>query len=357
MRAFTLIELLVVIAIIALLIAILLPALDAARQAGKRAKCLANLSAIGKGMQSYASEDKRELLIPIHPRQANQADRESAYFYRTVEWFAYGGRSAPEPFIATAQLQIPPAPGGAERHIDDSGDYGAKTRPLNRYLYRDIYGSTDATVSDSSQSRGENLELFRCPSDTGYPESIKIDDSPLGNAERPCYDTIGNSYRASLAGFHTDQTWFSLGMAGHKLSAFQQASRQVVAGEPTWFNMIRWDDINQGGDRVDDSVVLTGWHRRLFVDNVLYGDGSARETNAAGLLSPDATTALAMGMEENNAKLLSRGPRWQIDNWPVPGVKIRGGFPGQNPSVNVGAIGAISTRFWPFAGAKDIRRQ
>lgn len=43
-RAFTLIELLVVVAIIALLVAVLLPNLAAAREQGRRTKCLANLN-------------------------------------------------------------------------------------------------------------------------------------------------------------------------------------------------------------------------------------------------------------------------------------------------------------------------
>ena len=54
-RAVTLVELLVVVAIIGLLMAMLLPALNAAREAGRRSACMNNLRQIGVGMASNAS--------------------------------------------------------------------------------------------------------------------------------------------------------------------------------------------------------------------------------------------------------------------------------------------------------------
>jgi len=62
LTGFTLIELLVVIAIIAILMAILMPALNRAREQGKRAACLNNLGQLTLGWIMYADESNDKIV-------------------------------------------------------------------------------------------------------------------------------------------------------------------------------------------------------------------------------------------------------------------------------------------------------
>jgi len=55
-KGFTLIELLVVIAVIALLMAILMPALNMAREQGRRAACMSNMRQVGVALMMYQND-------------------------------------------------------------------------------------------------------------------------------------------------------------------------------------------------------------------------------------------------------------------------------------------------------------
>ncbi len=309
--AFTLIELLVVVAIISLLLSILLPSLSSAREQGKKVKCLANLNNLAKSMYQYANDDSAEQLIPIHYNMTVPRPKWDA---KTVQWFAWGGRSGQRAFLYTV---------GGGWFLDDTSpdptaealpDYAASRRPLNLYMFGDV-GPGDA----------KRMEWFHCPSDTGYPDNPYIDDSPPANAERPCYDTLGNSYRASMASWgigelnSASEGAFALGPWGHRLTTLVDTGRLVLLGEPTWFNMIGQD--LRGGAA---EVRVDGWHKQKMVGNLAFCDGSARATKAEKAQLIDTA---AMGIDPEAADTLHRGSSYRLDVYPVGGARIFGRWP------------------------------
>lgn len=99
-RGFTLVELLVVIAIIGILIALLLPAVQAAREAARRAQCTNNMKQIGLAVHNF--HDANKAFPPTYLIYGIAADA-------SAQWWAGGDRRATWAWLILPYMEQEPA--------------------------------------------------------------------------------------------------------------------------------------------------------------------------------------------------------------------------------------------------------
>jgi prepilin-type N-terminal cleavage/methylation domain-containing protein len=352
-KAFTLIELLVVVAIIALLISILLPALQGAKDQGKKAACLSNLKSIATACMAYAAEDAREQPIPVQQMTVRRHDafwNGTEWSWRTVNPHSFGGRTAVAPFRTEN--------GNVNVLMNDDGVWGARTKPLNKYVYGAL-----------ANSETKKLDMFRCPSDTGYPDSVLVRDSPRQAAGLPVYDIVGSSYRANMGGIvwlvgNQYRGGFTVGPFGHRLSTLVNLTDQVLISDPMVYEMTSINVVSAPYPRP-----LPPWHRRplnrqpaaiaavqsIPSDNASFADGSARAVIASDAGRFDQATLDGMGIGNNagNINFLRRARTYRIDCHPTPGARVP--IAGTNDTPYPGRPGFVGgdPNRWPFRGYQN----
>ncbi len=140
--AFTLVELLVVIFAIAILIALLLPAVQAAREAGRRVHCRNNLKQMGLALHVYADAHREHL--PAFIRVAfNTQGRRVKGTETLAHWQSFSWRSTLLPFHEQQAL-------------------------YNQLDFSKPPGATDANRAVLATF----LDIYQCPSTPGYRRII-----------------------------------------------------------------------------------------------------------------------------------------------------------------------------------------
>jgi prepilin-type N-terminal cleavage/methylation domain-containing protein len=231
---FTLIELLVVISIIAVLISILLPALSSAVQTARRIRGQANMRDVAQTAQTYASDDPKGILGPVHPE---------AIRFIGDGYAEYGGGPGTMPY----------------------GGWGQEFDPRTRAFNKIIYGPR-AIVANTVPGDTGVFQVFQCPGeDFGWQEWPGFNTNPL-ETETPYFKGNGAAFRMNNLAFE-DGT--SVGIYGRAINKIPDPAQTLAFMEARVYQTL-WTNNVWG---ILDHGELTSWHRKLGFFNVAYSDG------------------------------------------------------------------------------------
>ena len=253
-QAFTLVELRVVIAIIGTLVGLLLPAIQAAREAGRRSQCQNNMKQIGLGVMNYESANRK---LPY----AGQCDSTGS---STTVYMIHSTATLILPFIEEAQLYTK-----FDTSYDVAGYGGSINAAGNRVLSSGAQlhpkargRSYDDTAFPAGQAAAKtSISAFLCP-------------SVGAGASR---DPISN-----YGGF--DYMFVALSDVNSTVGASLYGERQQPTGDANWVAQVQEGCLNcadKGFERVIDgtskTILCMEDAGRSHPDVAIYGAYSSRD--------------------------------------------------------------------------------
>jgi prepilin-type N-terminal cleavage/methylation domain-containing protein/prepilin-type processing-associated H-X9-DG protein len=191
---FTLIELLVVIAIIGVLIALLLPAVQAAREAARRAQCTNNMKQLGLALANYESANG------AYPLSYVQRGTTQPQYWSDSGWGCWSPHALLLPFLEQTQVYNAQNFNVASYENLDNGwqATAACTRinsllcpssplPVGRYGYREL-GVTWVSDSLPGNNYFASVGATLCPWTSAKPPGIFGIGTPSGGVSGPVTD-------------------------------------------------------------------------------------------------------------------------------------------------------------------------
>ena len=247
-RGFTLVELLVVIAIIGVLVALLLPAIQAARESGRRSQCLNNVRQLAVAALNYEQAHRRLPAGRVVPRPWSQYVRLLPYIEQSVVYgmVDFNEKIKDEQFDALRrqQMDVFLCPSDPDDRLQDLGDEEAQW-DWGRNSYRGNSGN-DVGQMTGAGSPAEQVEqnngvfvtnrwIKLAEVTDGTSRTAMFSEMVRGDGDDVNVEVPGDWFRISEGNLTTQQVYTAcLAIAPYtmntKQSQFSKSGRNWVRG-------------------------------------------------------------------------------------------------------------------------------